>query len=109
MAIDFLVLFILVALTVIALGHQYGIAIKGHRLLAILSLSPYLLHTWYAWEQASGFGPPAQPPTGVYPGLVAFAESSLFAQCGMSALTLTLARRYLLGLTFVPLITGLFY
>lgn len=109
MTINFLVLFLLAALAVIALGHQYGIAIKGYRFLAILSLSPYLVHTWFAWGEVSGFGPPTGPATGVYPGLVAFAVSSLLAQLGLSALALTLPRRYLLGLTFVPLLAGLFY
>lgn len=109
MSINFLVLFLLVVLAVVALRQNDPIALRGYRLLTILSLFPYLLHTWFAWQEISGFGPPIQPATGVYPGLVAFAASSLLAQLGLGAIALMLDRRYLLGLVLVPLVAGLFY
>lgn len=109
MAIYYLVLFLTACIWVLALRQHPNRAADAYRALPVLSLSPYLLHTWYSWNFISGFGPPAQPSNGIYPGLVAFAVFSISLMVGLGILAIRLARRFPLAVALTPMVLGIFY
>jgi hypothetical protein len=110
MAIFYFLVFFTACVGVIALRKHSNLALTAYRILPAISLAPYLMHVWWAWDSVSGFGrSPDGPPVGVYPGLVAFALFAIGLVIGLVILAVVLARRFPLFIPLTPVVAGFFY
>lgn len=78
------------------------------RVALLLSVLPYLLHLHYTWGWVTQFGDP-QPRIGTYPGVQAYAASSLGTALLLLVAGGLLERRFPLLMAFVPAALWLLY
>ena len=108
MALFYFAGFSIVCLGVVVFRHRPAIARALYSLALLLVILPYLLHVRYTWGWVSGFGDP-HPRTGIYPGLVAFAASGVFAAVGLGTAALLVLRRVPIATVGLPVALWLAY
>ena len=102
-------LFALTCASVVILRRSRpGIARSLYRGALGLAVLPYLLHVHYTWGWVTRFGDPT-PPIGAYPGVRAYATSSLTAAVLLLATGWFLVGRIPLVTVLVPAILWLVY
>lgn len=111
MAVFYFLVFFATSIGVIALHRHQDLALTAYKVLTVVSLCPYLIHVWWAWDEVSGFGyiSPDGPLIGVYPGLVAFALFSISLVVGLIIFAVLQAHRYPLVIALTPIAAGFFY